>query len=388
MKTSILFVDDDALMLEAIRREFFNHDMEIFTADNGDEALDILSKQKIEILVIDIMMPGMNGYEFLKKVKERYPETVRLALSSYTDEALVIRMLNQNMIKSYMSKPWGGNELIRTVQEIGELNARLNNPHIRALINSTDILNTLPRMYHDINMLIEDDSSNIDDIVKLIGTDQSISARVLKTINSAFYGVKTGSVKTAVLNLGLQNLKSVIAAVELFGESDQYYEEMIWKHSNLVNIYAVKLYEHIYGKRIPELYSIAGLLHDVGKVVFFKLFYPRYGSVLKLIEGDPTIPLEVCEKNIFGYTHEEIGAILLDYWDMPAALVQTVLYHNVPEMASEQYRDIVSIVNLSDYFSWKAMDSKFAQDMSKEAIQYLGVSEKELEAFIKHLEIQ
>jgi HD-like signal output (HDOD) protein len=367
MTKSILFVDDEKAILKAIRREFFDSEFNTYYADSGKEALRILYENKdISMVVSDLMMPEMNGYELLKRIKCINPDIIKIVLSGYADERIIFKAINNDIAKICINKPWENEDLIIKIRDIFETYDKLNNDNLKILFNK-------------INKLIEDDNSNIDDIINLINQDQTTASKILKTANSSFYGMKTGSIKTAVLNLGLANLKAIIVSNELFNLNNGYYKNLLWEHSNLTNILSIEFYEKIYKKKIPDQYSTAGLLHDIGKVVFLKLFDEKYESLLKMKDGSIDVNLGIEEKNIFEFTHEELGSFILNWWQLPYPIVEVALNHSHPFNSNRLYRDIVCIVHLADYYSWRILYPKFAPKIDKEVYKYLNISKYDCE---------
>ncbi len=384
MEYSVLFVDDDKSILKSIRRELMDEDFETSFVESGEEALKFLQDNKVDIIVSDMMMPNMDGSELLKRVKGLYPDVVKVVLSGYADQKLIFKLINSNLAKAFINKPWKENELTETIHDIIEINEKLNNVDIKEMINSSNKLPTLSTIHTEISLLIEDESSEVDDIIKLINTDQVIASKILRVVNSAFYGVKTASIKTAVLNLGLTNLKAIIITSQVFDLGNDFYENLLWKHSSLTNKLTISIYEYIYKKKIPDIYATAGLLHDIGKVVLFKIFEGKYNKALLIKEDNPEIILSISEKNTFNFSHEEIGSILLNYWDLPAPIVEVALNHHNPEKSSKQFKDIVCVVHLADYYSWKNINSNFMTEVKEEAFNYLGVTENEINEFLKN----
>ena len=381
---SILFVDDDKSILKSIKREFLGTDYKLFFAESADEALKVLFENNIDIIVSDIMMPNTDGYELLKKVKYVYPNIIGVVLSGHADEKLIFKMINANLAKAFLSKPWKENEINTTIQDIIKINERLNNDYVKTIIHSSNKLPTLPVIFKQINDLIEDDKSDIEDIIDLITTDQVSAAKILKVVNSAFYGVSTGSIKTAVINLGLTNLKAVIATSELIKDGENYYENLLWKHSSMTNTMTMIIYEHIFKNRIPDIYSTTGLLHDFGKVVLYRIFDEKYERILKMKEENPTLSLSLWEKNLFNFNHQELGSSILNYWDLPAPIMEVALNHHDPNLSSEKYRDIVSIVHIADCYSWDILQNKLASKLCDEAFEYLHVTKEEIENLLKN----
>ena len=95
MLKTILFVDDESQILRAITRIFMDTEYEIITVESGKEALDILENQKVDVIVSDMKMPNMTGYELLSQVKKRFPSMVRIILSGFSDERIVFDALQK-----------------------------------------------------------------------------------------------------------------------------------------------------------------------------------------------------------------------------------------------------------------------------------------------------
>lgn len=380
MGKSILFVDDEKSILKAIKREFFDSEFTTYYANSGKEALKILyENEEIDMVVSDLMMPEMNGYDLLKRIKCLKPDIIKIILSGYADEKTLFKAINNNIAKLSITKPWESEDLIAKIRDIFNTYDKLNNDNLKNLLSSSNKLPTIPTLFNKINELIEDENSNIDDIINLINKDQTTASKILKAVNSSFYGIKTGSIKTAVVNLGLLNLKSIITSNELFGLENGFYKNLLWEHSNLTNILSIEFYKMAYNKKIPDQYSTAGLLHDIGKVIFLKLFDEKYENLLKLKDTDVNISLQTLEKNTFNFTHEELGSFLLNWWQLPYPIVEVALNHSSPLNSNKLYRDIVCIVHLADYYSWKVLHENFMPKIDNEVYKYLNINKQDCE---------
>lgn len=123
MHRKILFVDDEIHILKSLTRVFIDTDYQIFTANSGANALSILREQEVDLIVSDMRMPNMDGYELLYKVKIEYPDIQRVILSGYADEKLIYKALQQNIAKYHISKPWENDKLIKLMDQIFETEA-------------------------------------------------------------------------------------------------------------------------------------------------------------------------------------------------------------------------------------------------------------------------
>ncbi len=117
---SVLVVDDEQRSLETLRRTLDDH-FGVFTAASADEGLLVMEREFIQIVVSDQRMPGSSGVEFLRGVRARWPDTVRLILSGYTEAQDIIAGINEAGIWQYLVKPWHPDQLLLTLQSAAEL---------------------------------------------------------------------------------------------------------------------------------------------------------------------------------------------------------------------------------------------------------------------------
>lgn len=105
-KNTVLFVDDEKNVLSALRRGLIRESYQQFFAQSGQEALEIMAVEDIDVIVSDMRMPEMDGLELLKEVSKRYPETVKVILSGYTQLPQILATINQVNIFKFITKPW------------------------------------------------------------------------------------------------------------------------------------------------------------------------------------------------------------------------------------------------------------------------------------------
>lgn len=112
---TILIVDDEPNVISALMRVFRQENYRILTAYNGEEALDLLSKETCQLIISDYMMPRMNGAEFLRKVKQLYPEKIRIMLTGQADTDAVMSAIKDGAVYKFILKPWNDDDLRVTV---------------------------------------------------------------------------------------------------------------------------------------------------------------------------------------------------------------------------------------------------------------------------------
>jgi DNA-binding NtrC family response regulator len=118
MKANILLVDDEQNILNSLQRALMPTAHKIYTAPSGAAALEILTRTQVDLIVSDMRMPGMSGYQLLNKVKELYPSVIRIFLSGYSDDAELCKALMDGSAKMFMSKPFKNDEIVQTIEQL------------------------------------------------------------------------------------------------------------------------------------------------------------------------------------------------------------------------------------------------------------------------------
>lgn len=117
MAAEVLFVDDDRLILETSRDLFKSKGINLLTAENAEEALELFERHEIAVVVSDNWMPGMKGLELLAKLRTLSPDTVKVLISAYVDLPTALTAINNSEVYRYLLKPWKNDEIVEVVQE-------------------------------------------------------------------------------------------------------------------------------------------------------------------------------------------------------------------------------------------------------------------------------
>lgn len=387
MGKQILFVDDERAILKSIERLFFDLDYEILVAESGEEGLNVLSSNQIDIVVSDMRMPGMNGFQFLKKVKAQYPHTSRLALSGYADEKEILDSLIDGSNSLYLFKPWDGEDLIKKIEQIFAVREIIRNPDLLNIINGLDNLSFTSDMYNAVCRLIDSDA-DINAIAKVIETDPSVTVSVLRVVNSAFYNVKTASVSQAITFLGLPVVKSIVLSCSLFLSADikvpPFNVACLTRLASIANLYVNRIYSFLLNKKVPDNLSTAGLLHNIGLLMLLHYFPDKYKRVIEMSQNKGVSSLIAAEKEVFSINHAELGGYLLDYWSIPHATVECSLFYHDPLHAAVLDKQTVSIVHLASHYAWRQTAPNLAGELDTRVFAVLGATQEACEAFIKN----
>lgn len=390
MSKTILIVDDEVQILKALIRAFLDSNYEVLTAESGKEALDILSSNEIDMIISDMRMPNMDGYQLLSEVKLKYPEILRVILSGYSDENVIFKAILQNVAKLYVLKPWENEKLIKLVDQIFETEDSLKDKNLISLINSLDKLPTIKSNYQRILSYIET-NADIADIARLIEQDQSITTKLLHVANSAFYGVKTGSVKQAVSYLGLINIQNLILSTSIIDALDSNgsqnsYMETLWKHAFTCNKILSFIFESFLCKKLPEVATSAGLLHNIGIVLLLSKYKDKYLKCFKSAEKEGLDVSEI-EMETFGVTHQETGGYLLKWWELPFPIVEAALYHHNPFCESIVNKELLLAVHIAEQYSWGVLKQRQVKGFNEAAFNALGINKETFEEKLSKITI-
>ena len=354
-KKRILFVDDQPNVLAGMQRMLhkMKDEWELTFCESGKEALAVMEKQSFDLIVSDMMMPKMNGAQLLKEVAKLYPGMVRFILSGHSDRELILQSVGN--AHQYIAKPCDSDMLKHYINSSFGLKQILSNPKLHARIASIKTLPSPPDIYNDVVHELQSETASLEAIAKLISKDVSLSAKILQIVNSAFFGLPyhVEGVAQALSYLGLNIVQGLVLTA---GVHDQFKDadiskaslDSIFSHSMTVGGLAKKIAGEIgLKKRDSEDALMAGLLHDIGKLVMLINFKDEMNTAIKLAE-EKSIQLYVAEKEILGANHGEIGAHLLSLWGLHDPILEAVAFHHNPQDTSQPTKNILTAVYIAN----------------------------------------
>lgn len=201
-----------------------------------------------------------------------------------------------------------------------------------------------PILYYQLREKLDDPNTNFDDLAAIIKTDPAMSARLLKIVNSAFYGFaeKVDTLTHALNIIGTEQLTDLALAAIVTSKfqgipRDLINMETFWMHSIGCGIAAREITRSVPGVEAEKMY-LGGMLHDIGSLILFKES-PEDAKKILLRCKESGGNLFKVEKEILGYDHAEVGALLLTEWKLPQRLMQMVKYHHQPANAGDYMKE-------------------------------------------------
>lgn len=339
----VLFVDDEPQVLDDLRRMLrsYRREWTMEFCDGPEQALNTLATTPFDVIVTDLQMPGMDGAELLSRVRDLYPDMVRIVLCGNSEQERVLQAVGP--AHQYLSKPCNPGFLQKTVNRACLLNTRLSNQQLKALVSRMDSLPSLPEIYFDLVEELRDEEASVDRVGTLISRDLGMTAKVLQLVNSSFFGlpVHVNDAKHAAALLGLNTLKPLVLTASIFRQLEesrvsQTFLETVLSHSMAVGGLAKQLAkdEGLDSEAVDNSF-IAGALHDIGKVVLADNFGRDYTVLCHKAKAQETSIVEL-ETEQFGASHADVGGYLLALWGLPQDLVEAVAFHHDPIVSIDE----------------------------------------------------
>lgn len=248
----------------------------------------------------------------------------------------------------------------------------------------------LPAVVARIMQTVNNPDTSAEDLNRLISMDQGLSSKVLRIVNSAYYGFpkRISTLTNAIVILGYNTVRNLVLGVSAFGLLSQksmpygLNRTQFWEHSVAVAVGGTFLAK----KRLPKLRSapeeafIGGLLHEIGALFLDSYFPVQYAVAMAFAAREGKTAREA-ESMVLGIDHVTVGRRIAEHWNFPPHLVAIIGGHHDPARQYEHF-DLVATVHVCDWLAWEIghKPSEYTQrkDMEPEVVQWLGFSEADM----------
>ena len=243
---------------------------------------------------------------------------------------------------------------------------------------------------------MDNDKTSAADLCKVISQDQGIVTKILAVANSPLYGLprRVSTIEFAVVIIGFEHIKNILVAlslVEAFKSrtTPNWNQSGYWTHSLLTATAAKRIADDLHYPKSGEVFT-AGLLHDLGLIVLQRYLNSEFKLIHKKVHEEQFSYLSA-EEFVLNFTHQDIAEFLLEKWNFPPYISESVLFHHTPSSSSDKARMLASLIHLADYMTQKLNIGSFEWDndyvFDENVLDILGFGNHEyLEKFIASYE--
>jgi HD-like signal output (HDOD) protein len=217
---------------------------------------------------------------------------------------------------------------------------------LEELIDGTVSIPTIPTVLTEITNIFNSEDGSAKQAAAVIEKDPAIATRVLRLVNSPFYGLRNpvSNINLACSILGLKSIKNLVVqatVLQTFGTTSEcsgFDANWLWDHSFKTAVACRMLAERspaAAGMQKDDAYT-CGLVHDIGKLILIDSQSERFGEALRLC-ADQRIPLAKAEAEVFGFNHAHVGGLLANRWKLAESVQAAIMYHHSPATSAEDW---------------------------------------------------
>jgi len=268
---------------------------------------------------------------------------------------------------------------------------------VKRIYSKIDEIPTLSPMLQKIVNLIQSKSADAQDVTDVISRDPSLTSKILKVSNSAYYGFSKSvdTLDRAVMVLGFNMISSLAMSVGIIktlssGEkTSRFSRERLWIHSLAVGTVMKEMGVRSGKKEESDSLFVIGLLHDIGKVVLDQFFAEDYQKALEETGCMESAGVCAAEKNYFGMDHGEVGSLLLKRWNFPDTICSLVAMDHRTEIPEGINPADVAMLHVADILSKEAgmgvSESIVPSEVKESDLNTLGMSREDIDGLRHYL---
>ncbi|WP_153161230.1 HDOD domain-containing protein [Zoogloea sp. 1C4] len=250
----------------------------------------------------------------------------------------------------------------------------MSQPSLADIVSHIHSLPAMPAVALELLQTLSGGDPDVDALASRIARDQAITARVLRVANSPFYGLqmRVGSIHDAIVVLGFSAVRSLVLTSAVVttlpaGKCAGFSADRFWRHVLGTAVAAQALARPL--RRKPESLFIAGLLHDIGRLVMLSANPEGFARVIQIATERDCHLVDV-EAEIFGCDHTAVGAAIAQHWNFPAEIVEALAFHHNPAQTAPG--SLAAIIHYADGIA-KALDLEGAENTQMARLQLAAI---------------
>ena len=342
---------------------------------NVRQALTVLESSAFDAAIVDLQAPGIDAPGLFKSMMEASPTTLRLGLITPPEREAIQQV--RAAVHQLLTKPCNGKVLKAVLARAFAAQDFLSDDNFKHLAGGIRSLPVLPSIYTELMQELKSEDPSLELAGQIVAKDMGLSAKILSLVNSAFFGLgrPVTHPSEAAMFLGTETLRALVLSLQVFSQFSQvrlkeFSVENLWKHSWTMGVLARRLCEFEEADRITaDEAFIAGLLHDVGKLVLAANHPAQLEENIKQAR-QKHLTLWEQEYQTFHASHAELGGYLLGTWGLSAGVVEAVAFHHRPALARRRNFSALTAVHVANTLGKKG-PSECGLDPQPISVDYL-----------------
>ena len=352
----ILIVEKNEKVRSLLNGHLAGRGYRVWGVANGLEAVRRMREERPDLLLIDqdIPMGGIKTARLLRLHPEYQQIPIVLTVDQQKAGLELVEQGKRLNLNAFIVKPFSSAALEEKIEE--GLRIRLERISVTDMRREIAELTELPVMLSShrkmLNLLSkEDEQVDIPELIRTIEMDQGLTTEMLRVCHSAYYGFRGNTIESATTFMGIDKIRKIVQASIIFdifktereeADEDGFNIVELWKHSVGCGLIMEKGGHRVKGRD----HFIAGMLHDIGKVVLHLRFPEYFAEARRMVQKEGK-SMYRAEQELIGVTHTDIGHELATKWELPPTISTAIAFHHNPG-AALQHKRLASLVHLSD----------------------------------------
>ena len=383
----LVLVDNEHHVASSHRRALrtVRPEWDVALASNSTEAIAAMEAAPADVFISELGKSPADGVALFETVKERWPATVRIALSEFAEKSVALRL--ERSVHRFLHKPCDTFMLAMLIERSSTLRAAVDDPAVLAAIGGLESIPRPPVTVQALEKVLADPDAGVIAVAAVINRDAALTARLLRIVNSSFFGVgrQVTRVDAAVNFMGVSLVRAIAladGATRSFTVSPDVLDLDEW------NMHAVRVATSAreialamcpQDRSLADEAFLAGLLHDVGQVVLAGVA-PTEWKAIEAAARHEASPLNDAERRAGRVSHAVVGAYLLSLWGLPSSVVEAVAFHHTPERLAGTMFDAAIAVHVADAVAAR-LPGRAAPSMHLPCVAGAGITDEQLQSW-------